>query len=66
MPFQPDVHLNLNVRGLGVSATLAINERSNALRQQGRQVYKLGLGQSPFPVPPSVVDALRQFAGEKD
>ena len=66
MPIQPDVHLNLNVRGLGVSATLAINERSNALRQQGRQVYKLGLGQSPFPVPPSVVDALRQFAGEKD
>ena len=52
MPFQPDVHLNLNVRGMGVSATLAINERSNALRQQGRQVYKLGLGQSPFPVPP--------------
>tara|TARA_Y100001934_G_scaffold283134_1_gene400703 strand:+ start:2399 stop:3682 length:1284 start_codon:yes stop_codon:yes gene_type:complete len=66
MPFQPDVHLNLNVRGLGVSATLAINERSNALRQQGRQVYKLGLGQSPFPVPPTVVDALRAFAGEKD
>ncbi|WP_372636027.1 pyridoxal phosphate-dependent aminotransferase [Alcanivorax jadensis] len=66
MPFQPDVHLNLNVRGLGVSATLAINERSNALRQQGRQVYKLGLGQSPFPVPPSVVSALREFAGEKD
>ena len=66
MPFQPDVHLNLNVRGLGVSATLAINERSNALRQQGRDVFKFGLGQSPFPVPPSVVSALRDFAGEKD
>ena len=41
--------LNLNVRGLGQSATLAINERSNALRREGRRVYKLGLGQSPFP-----------------
>ena len=34
-----DVHLNLNVRGLGVSATLAIKERSNALRQQA-DVFK--------------------------
>ncbi|MDX1802932.1 MAG: aminotransferase class I/II-fold pyridoxal phosphate-dependent enzyme [Alcanivorax sp.] len=66
MPFQPEVHLNLNVRGLGVSATLAINERSNALREQGREVFKLGLGQSPFPVPPPVVSALKAHAGEKD
>lgn len=64
--FQPDVHLNLNVRGLGVSATLAINERSNALRQQGRDVFKFGLGQSPFPVPAFMKDALCEFAGEKD
>ena len=30
--------LNLNVRGLGQSATLAVNERSNALRREGRHV----------------------------
>jgi aspartate aminotransferase len=62
----PDVQLNLNVRGLTPSATVAINERSNGLRQRGQEVFKLGLGQSPFPVPRPVVEALRQSAGEKD
>ncbi len=52
--------------GLGPSATLAINERSNALIAQGQRVFKLGLGQSPFPVPAPVVAALRQAAPEKD
>jgi hypothetical protein len=28
-----------------------INERSNELIAEGRKVFKLGLGQSPFPVP---------------
>ncbi len=60
------VHLNLNVRGLRQSATLAINEQSNLLREQGRTVYKLGLGQSPFPVAPPVVEALRANAFQKD
>ena len=62
----PDVHLNLNVRGLSPSSTLAINERSDALRRRGRRIYKLGLGQSPFPVPDPVVEALRQNAHQKD
>ena len=61
-----DVHLNLNVRGMKPSATVAINERCNALLAQGRQVFKLGLGQSPFPVPHEVVAELRSRAHEKD
>jgi aspartate aminotransferase len=60
------VSLNLNVRGLEPSATLAINERCRALKQEGRDVCRLGLGQSPFPVPESVVQALRDSAAEKD
>ena len=64
--FSPAVHLNMNVRGLKPSATLAVNERSNAMRAQGRHVHKLGLGQSPFPVPEEVVQALRDHAAEKD
>ena len=60
------VHLNLNVRGLKPSATLAINERCNRLRQEGRTIHKLGLGQSPFPVPTPVVEALRNNAFQKD
>ena len=62
----PAVHLNMNVRGLKPSATLAVNERSNALREAGRAVHKLGLGQSPFPVPEEVVQSLRDHAAEKD
>jgi len=62
----PDVHLNLNVRGMAASATVAINERLDALRRSGREVFKLGLGQSPFPIPEPVVEALRRHAAEKD
>jgi aspartate aminotransferase len=61
-----DVQLNLNVRGLTPSATLAVNERCARLRAEGRPVYRLGLGQSPFPVPLSVVEALQANAHQKD
>lgn len=60
------VSLNLDVRGLAQSATLAINDRSRQLQAEGRNVYRLGLGQSPFPVPVVVVDALQLHAHEKD
>jgi len=46
-----DIHLNPNVSGLKPSATVAINDLSNELKRQGREIFKLGLGQSPFPVP---------------
>jgi aspartate aminotransferase len=62
----PEVQLNLNVRGWPRSATLAINERCAALRREGRQVFRLGLGQSPFPVPEVVVEELRRNAHQKD
>ena len=61
-----DVHLNLNVRGMRPSATLAINERSAALQAEGREVFRFGLGQSPFPVPQSVVESLQANAHQKD
>jgi len=63
---QFEKHLNLNVRGLPVSATLGINELSNQLKQAGRTVHKLGLGQSPFPVPDVVVEELKINAHQKD
>jgi aspartate aminotransferase len=64
--FSPQVHLNLNVRGLTRSATVAINERCAELRTEGREIVRLGLGQSPFPVPDVMVEALREHATEKD
>ena len=65
-PRSPEVYLNLNVRGLRQSATLEINERSRRLIEQGRKVYRLGLGQSPFPVPEHVRNALAGHSHEKD
>ena len=59
-------HINLNVRGLPLSATIEINERSNRLLAEGKTIYKLGLGQSPFPVPQPVVEELRANAHQKD
>ncbi|MFV8569893.1 pyridoxal phosphate-dependent aminotransferase [Marinobacter sp. SBS5] len=58
--------INLNVRGIQPSATLRINEQSNQLRSEGKDIIKLGLGQSPFPVPERVVEALKEHAHEKD
>jgi len=60
------ISLNLNVRGLRQSATLAIKDRCRELRSRGEQVFDFGLGQSPFPVPPSVVEELRLHAPEKN
>ena len=53
-------------RAIRPSATLAINELSADLIARGGTVYRLGLGQSPFPVPPSVVESLRANAHQKD
>ena len=59
-------YLNPNIVGLKVSPTLRINEQSKELAAKGKHIYKLGLGQSPFPVPESVVNALRLYAPQKD
>ncbi len=66
MNINKQVSLNLNVRGLGQSATIAINDRSKKLQQTGRTIYRMGLGQSPFPVPTPVVESLKLHAREKD
>jgi aspartate aminotransferase len=63
---EPIVRLNPNVRGLPQSPTLRINEICASLRAEGRTVYTLGLGQSPFPVPQPVVEALKANAHQKD
>ncbi|WP_420322342.1 pyridoxal phosphate-dependent aminotransferase [Flagellimonas sp.] len=48
------------------SATLAINELSVKLITEGKEVYRLGFGQSPFPVPDIIVEALKRHAHQKD
>ena len=46
------------------SATLAINEESNRLKNAGEKVYKFGFGQSPFPIPENIVLALKNNASK--
>lgn len=56
--------LDAFLRPINHSETLLINERSDRLAAS-RQVYRFGFGQSPFPVPASVIDLLRRHADEK-
>ena len=48
------------------SSTLVINEKCKELIKQGKKVYQLGFGQSPFPVPEKIVSVLKENAAKKD
>ena len=50
------------VKSLKPSSTLAINETSRKLEEQGRKIFKFGFGQSPFKVPADVVEELKTNA----
>ena len=56
--------INPSIRGLASSPTLAMNEKCSRLRKEGRKLYHLGFGESPFPVPAAAVAALREHAAE--
>jgi len=57
--------LNPLVLNLRESATLAINMKALELRKEGRDISHFGFGQSPFPVPENIQEALRQNAHRK-
>lgn len=59
-------HLNPQILDRRPSATLTINERSARLAREGRQLYRFGFGQSPFPVPAPVIAELQANAAQKD
>ena len=50
------------IKKLKPSATLAINEKSNELKKRGKKIFKFGFGQSPFPIPDSIILALKNSA----
>ncbi|MBD1134204.1 aminotransferase class I/II-fold pyridoxal phosphate-dependent enzyme [Pelagibacterales bacterium SAG-MED48] len=50
------------VKNLKPSSTLAINEASRKLEEQGKKIFKFGFGQSPFKVPQDVVEELKNNA----
>ena len=55
-----------NFNHLNRSATLAMNERCSMLEIEGKKIYRMGFGQSPFPVPENVVDSLKNHAHKKE
>ena len=57
--------INPRLAGLRESATLAMNQKSRALRAAGREVALFGFGESPFAVHPKMQAALAAAAGEK-
>ena len=59
-------NIKKNLNNIKSSSTLAINETSNMLQKNGKEIFKFGLGQSPFPVPSSLVNELKKRAHEKD
>ncbi len=64
--FDHPIALSDRVLDIPKSATLAINEISKQLILEGKDVVRLGLGQSPFPVPQRLVDGLKAYAASKD
>jgi aspartate aminotransferase len=50
------------INQLKTSATLSINEESSRIESTGKKVYKFGFGQSPFPIPKSIIEVLKNNA----
>ena len=48
------------------SGTFTLNEKTREIENTGRPVYRFGFGESPFPPPRRVQDALRGAAHRKD
>lgn len=58
--------LSPHVRKMMGSPVARMVERCELRRAHGQEVFKLTLGQSPFPIPERMVQVLRESAGEKD
>ncbi len=57
--------LNRSVASLKASATLRINELSQKIANSGKNVFRLGFGRSPFPVPRHIVRVLADHTHQK-
>uniref|UniRef100_A0AAV1V1A4 HTH psq-type domain-containing protein n=1 Tax=Peronospora matthiolae TaxID=2874970 RepID=A0AAV1V1A4_9STRA len=58
--------INCKIRMLCTAAGSALDELSNDMIKKGKCIYKLGLGQSPFPIPQCIVDELRANSHQRD
>lgn len=62
---RPAVNSQPIYRSVEKSQTLLLNEQSRNLEATGREVFKFGFGQSPFPPLAAAVDALKANASAK-
>ncbi|MBL4682432.1 MAG: aminotransferase class I/II-fold pyridoxal phosphate-dependent enzyme [Pseudomonadales bacterium] len=62
-PMQVDI--NPKILNVKESATLAINQQVLEMRAKGESVYHFGFGQSPFPVPIDIQQALADHTDKK-
>ncbi len=53
------------IKNLDLSATLKINEITKNLKKDGKDIIRFGFGQSPFPIPDSIVEKLKENAHQK-
>ena len=60
----PQHALSHNVRNLPMSPSVRINEIQQDMVEQGRKVYRMGFGQSPFPVHPLMINSLKEHASD--
>jgi aspartate aminotransferase len=61
----PLYEINPRIKTLSPSATLVINEQCQQMASNNEKVFRLGFGQSPFPVPDRVVESLKNNAHQK-
>jgi aspartate/methionine/tyrosine aminotransferase len=63
--FRPFRFSRAGIRGLKVSATLSMNDRVREMWASGQHVYHLGFGESRFPVPAKLAEALGAHAQQR-
>ena len=63
--FRPFRFSRAGIRGLKVSATLSMNDRVREMWASGQHVYHLGFGESRFPVPAKLADAIGAHAQQR-
>ena len=56
----------IHYRKVHKSQTLLLNEQSRMLENEGKDIFKFGFGQSPFPPLPVAIENLKKYAGAKD
>ena len=54
-----------NIKDLLPSSTLLINEMCKEMSKAGKTIYQFGFGQSPFPVPEKIDEALKSQCTSK-